>query len=312
MSCQVRENRGGLKNFMGVNATYGAIGHACVTNKILLEKYMDYDVGEYCKDDWVAAQQLIIRGCDPLPRRRCRARGPKEYTKPLPASEALWAVPGDQNIRWDNYYCKNFTCLADYKHRKKFFKCSPCFDLKGHERQRWVVPNSTDAEFLITEVLAIKPGEIRIGIDYSMGTGTFAARMKEHNVTIASTTLNLGAPFSETIALRGLLPLYLSINQRLPFFDNTLDLIHTTLFFDAWVDHQLLDFILFDFDRVLRPGGLLWLDRFFASRDDLQEYLFYFRKLRYKRHMWITSPKTDKNANEIYFSAVWEKPHGSI
>jgi len=308
LALQVRGARGGLKNFMGVNATYGAIGHACVTNKALLEKYMDYDIGELCRDDWVIGQQLIIRGCEPLPRRRCRARGPALYKQPLPARDSLWAIPADENIRWENYFCQNFSCLADYEHRKKFFKCSPCFDLKTLEKQRWMVPNSTDAEYLISEVLALKPDEIRIGLDYSMGTGTFAARMKEHDVTIVSTTLNLGAPFSETIALRGLIPLYISINQRLPFFDNTLDIVHTTLFLDAWVDHQLLDFILFDFDRVLRPGGLLWLDRFFCEREELAEYLFYFKPLRYKVHMWVTSPKTDKLRNEVYFSAVWEKP----
>lgn len=309
---QVRHNRSGKKNFMGTNFTSGAIGHACVRNKALLEKYMDYDVGEYCRDDWVTAQQLIIRGCEPLPRRRCRARGPKHYTKPLPANVSLWALPNDKNVRWDNYFCQNFSCLADYTKRKKFFKCSPCFDLAVHEKMRWVVVNSSDTEFLITDVLAIKPLEIRIGLDYSMGTGTFAARMKEHGVTIASTTLNLGAPFSETIALRGLIPLYVSINQRLPFFDNTLDLVHTTLFLDGWIDHQLLDFILFDFDRVLRPGGLFWLDRFFCSKDDLAEYLFYFKRLRYKVHMWRTLPKNDQGANQVYFSAVWEKPHSSF
>jgi hypothetical protein len=309
---QVSENRGGFKNFMGVNASSGAIGHACVRNKRLLEKYMDYDVGEVCRDDWVVAQQLMLRGCEPLPRRRCRARGPKRYTKPRPANESLWAVPADENIRWANYYCRNFSCLADWQHRKKFFKCSPCFDLRTLERQRWVVPNTTDAEFLIADVLALKPGEVRIGLDYSMGTGTFAARMKEHDVTVVSTTLNLGAPFSEVIALRGLLPLYISINQRLPFFDNTLDLVHTTLFLDAWIDHQLLDFILFDFDRVLRPGGLLWLDRFFCHREELAEYLFYFKRLRYKAHMWTTVPKSDRARDEVYLSAVWEKPHSRL
>lgn len=307
---KVMENRGGLRNFMGVNSTYGAIGHACVTNKPLLEKYMDYKVGGDCRDDWLIAQQLIIRGCEPLPRRRCRARGPQMLRARRPTNVSLWTIPADDDFRWDSYYCKNFTCLADYKHRKKFFKCNPCFDLLGHEKQRWVVPNTTDAEFLIEDVLTIKPGELRIGLDYSMGTGTFAARMKEHDITIITATLNLGAPFSETIAHRGLVPLYISINQRLPFFDNTLDIVHTTLLLDGWIDHQLLDFVLFDFDRVLRPGGLLWIDRFFSVEEDISQYVLYFKRLRYKVHRWTTVPKTDRpERNEVYFSAVWEKPH---
>lgn len=51
-----------------------------------------------------------------------------------------------------------------------------------------------DADFLISEVLGLKPGEIRIGLDFSVGTGTFAARMREFNVTIVSASINLGAP----------------------------------------------------------------------------------------------------------------------
>lgn len=76
------------------------------------------------------------------------------------------------------------------------------------------------AEFPTIEVLGLKPQEIRIGLDFSVGTGKFAARMNEFNVTIVSATINLGAPFNEMIALRGFFPLYLTINQRLSFFDS--------------------------------------------------------------------------------------------
>jgi hypothetical protein len=107
------------------------------------------------------------------------------------------------------------------------------------------------------------------------------------------------------IALRGLVPLYITINQRLPFFDNTLDLIHTGGLLDAWIDLQLLDFIVFDWDRVLRPGGFLWLDKFFCTRRDLDDYLYMFLQLRYKKHKWVVSPKSN---TEVYFSALLEKP----
>ncbi|THG03362.1 hypothetical protein TEA_010347 [Camellia sinensis var. sinensis] len=51
-------------------------------------------------------------------------------------------------------------------------------------------PMSLSAEFTIGEVLSLKPGEIRVGLDFSPTTGTFAAIMREKNVTIASATLN--------------------------------------------------------------------------------------------------------------------------
>ncbi|CAL5324941.1 unnamed protein product [Camellia sinensis] len=116
---------------------------------------------------------------------------------------------------------------------------------------------SLSAEFTIGEVLSLKPVEIRVGLDFSPTTGTFAAIMGEKNVTIASATLNLGAPFNEVIALslRGLLPLYVSVDSRLPFFDNTLDIVHSTLFLDGWIGIELLQFVLFDWDGVVRPKG---------------------------------------------------------
>ncbi|KAF2307245.1 hypothetical protein GH714_025726 [Hevea brasiliensis] len=203
---------------------------------------------------------------------------------------------------------KNFQCLSSKNHKRGYSKCTGCFEMEK-ERLKWVTNSSLPMDFLITDVLAIKPGEIRIGLDFGVGTGTFAARMRESNVTIISTALNLGAPFSEMIALRGLIPLYVTLNQRLPFFDNTMDLIHTNGFMDGWIDLMLMDFILFDWDRILRPGGLLWIDRFFCNRKDLDDYMYMFLQFRYKKHKWAISPKSK---DEVYLSAVLEKPPRAI
>ncbi|EYU32180.1 hypothetical protein ABFS82_02G168600 [Erythranthe guttata] len=314
---KTKPNRLQKPNFMGTNGTSTSIGQACFSMRKLLEDYMDYDVGDICEDDWKLAQQLMVNGCDPLPRRRCFARAPQFYTKPLPVNESMWGPLNDKNVRWSQYRCKNFTCLVSNAttSKKGFSKCTDCFDLAGHEYPRWVEPvyqdpnSNTTSDFTITEVLDLKPGEIRIGLDFSVGTGTFAARMKEKNVTIVSVAINLGAPFSEVIALRGLIPIYLTINQRLPFFDNTLDLIHTTRFLDGWIDFVTLDFVLYDWDRVLRPGGILWVDSFFCLKEDLSDYLDVFKMLRYRKHMWVVVPKWDKSDDrEVFFSAVLEKP----
>ncbi|XP_057454699.1 probable methyltransferase At1g29790 [Lotus japonicus] len=310
---RIKPNRLGKQNFMGANATFTSIGHACFAMKEELEEYMEYDVGEFCNDDWKLAQKLMVHGCDPLPRRRCFSRGPKFYSQPFPIEDSMWKLPDDRNVRWGNYRCKSFACLASNNNTNKgFFKCSDCFNLTHHEMPRWVrlegEYSNESADFLINDVIGIKQGEIRIGLDFSVGTGTFAARMRDFNVTIVSATINFGAPFSEMIALRGLVPLYLTINQRLPFFDSTLDLIHTTRFLDGWIDLVLLDFVLYDWDRVLRPGGLLWIDSFFCLKEDLYDYLQAFEMLRYKKHKWVVAPKLDKDDKEVFFSAVLEKP----
>lgn len=150
--------------------------------------------------------------------------------------------------------------------------CRECFDW-GMEKGRWNwLPNHLPT---LKDVLALKPpgtqplrsplthacvpsandpshtvpaGEIRIGLDIGGGSGSFAARMLEHNVTMVTTGLNSGAPFLETVALRGLPALHLSIKSRLPLLDATIDFIHT----QHCVQFLSLDefeYMLFDWDR---------------------------------------------------------------
>ncbi|KAJ1256128.1 hypothetical protein BS78_K081300 [Paspalum vaginatum] len=303
-------NRDGLPSVYGTNRTYGTIGHACVLMRKELDEYMNYDVGAHCPDDWDLGQRLMLGGCDPLPRRRCLAPASKLFNRPLPINESLWTLPDDGNVRWSRYHCRGYKCLSSRNQRRGFERCVGCFDM-DREKQRWEAAASNNgtasslADFRIDDVLAVKPGEVRIGLDVSVGTGTFAARMRERNVTIVSAALNLGAPFAETIALRGLVPLYATMSQRLPLFDNTMDLVHTAGFFQGWVDLQLLDFVLFDWDRVLRPGGLLWVDKFACARKDLDDYMYMFLQFRYKKHRWVVS---FKSKDEVYLSALLEKP----
>jgi SAM-dependent methyltransferase len=135
--------------------------------------------------------------------------------------------------------------------------------------------------------------------------------MLEHNVTVVTTSLNLNAPFNSFIALRGLVPLHLTLAHRLPFFDNTLDLVHSMHVLSNWIPTTSLEFILFDIDRVLRPGGLFWLDHFFCIEHQLADtYIPLFRKLRYKKLRWAIGPKLDRgpDLHEVYLSALLEKP----
>ncbi|KAK1277468.1 hypothetical protein QJS04_geneDACA017184 [Acorus gramineus] len=276
---------------------------------------MSYPINGSCPDDELLAQKLLLKGCEPLPRRRCRPASPPSPPPPLPTPTCHWSIPNDTSVVWTAYTCKNFSCLIRRKHQKGFDDCKDCFDLSGRERARWVSsaraapPNALD--FTIDEVLALKPpGEVRVGLDIGGGSGTFAVRMAERGVTVVATSMNLNGPFNAFMAARGVVPLYVSVSQRLPFFDNTLDLVHSMHVLSNWVPAQVLHFALFDVYRVLRPGGLFWLDHFFFVEDQMGGYVEMIESVGFVKVRWVVGRKLDRGVElrEMYISAVLEKP----
>jgi SAM-dependent methyltransferase len=266
---------------------------------------------------------------------------PDAFQEPAPRPGSLWSTPPDGSVVWTPYTCKSFACLNERKHKGVFEDCIDCFDLRGRESARWTLRSSRpdDLDYSVAEVLELKRernrkrngnngdsingdgingdgnsnggGSIRIGLDLGGGTASFAARMLEHNVTIVTTSLDLNGPFNSFIALRGLVPLHLSLAHRLPFFDNTLDLVHSMHVLSNWIPAASLEFLLFDIDRVLRPGGLFWLDRFFCFEHQLNRtFLPLFLNLGYKKLRWGVGPKLDRGpeVHEVYLSALLEKP----
>ncbi|KAJ1271175.1 hypothetical protein BS78_06G108800 [Paspalum vaginatum] len=273
---------------------------------------MAYDVGGECPDDDALALQLALKGCEPLPRRRCRPRSPAGYVEPAPLPRSLWSVPADTTVRWAPYTCKNYTCLVQRaRTRGGPYFCKDCFDLEGKERRRWQTDNGGPG-FSVDSVLRSRaPGTVRIGLDIGGGTGTFAARMRERNVTVVTTTLDLDAPFNRFVASRGLVPLQITLMQRLPFADGVLDIVHSMNVLSNWVPDAVLESALFDIYRVLRPGGVFWLDHFFCLGPQLNAtYVPIFDRVGFRRLRWKAGRKLDLGAerNEWYVSALLEKP----
>lgn len=290
----------------GITEMVASVGHSCEKSVDFLSRFMSYKVNGLCPDDWSLGQKLILQGCEPLPRRRCFAKTvPKVGLQPFPM--ALWKNVSEKAFSWSGLGCKTFACLNSKKLNRD---CTGCFDVvNGYEKQRYVKARSKN-DFLIDDVLAMGNGGIRIGFDIGGGSGTFGARMAERNVTIVTATLNVDAPFNEFIASRGLFPLYLSLDNRFPFYDNVFDLVHTTNGLDIGGKPEKLEFLMFDIDRVLRAGGLFWLDNFFCSTDDKKRDLTRLIELfGYKKLKWIVGEKVNgPGKSEIYLSAVLQKP----
>ncbi|KAI6678939.1 hypothetical protein NL676_039735 [Syzygium grande] len=296
---------------MGSDMVHPPVGVACLRFKEELAQYMSYDVGGECPVDDVFAQRLLLKGCEPLPRRRCHPKSPANYVEPTPFPQSLWTPPHDSSIVWDAYTCKSYKCLVDRNKQPGYFDCKDCFDLAGREKHRWMYDNGI-LDYGIDQVLATRPrGTVRIGLDIGGGSGTFAARMRERNVTIVTTTMNLDGPFNSFIASRGLISMHMSVSQRLPFFENTLDIVHSMHVLSNWIPDTMLEFTLYDIYRVLRPGGLFWLDHFFCEGPQLNgTYMPMIGRVGFKRLRWNAGRKVDRGPqkNEWYFSALLEKP----
>ncbi|KAK8510019.1 hypothetical protein V6N13_118555 [Hibiscus sabdariffa] len=255
-------------------------------------------------NDWSLAQKLILKGCEPLPRRRCFAKTvPKVGLTSLPVS--LWKPVSEKILTWSGLGCKNFNCLNNKKSSKD---CVSCFDLvNGYETQKYIKSRSKN-DFLIDDVLAMGSGGIRIGFDIGGGSGTFAARMAEKNVTVITNTLNVDAPYGEFIAARGLFPLFLSLDHRFPFYDNVFDLVHATSGLDDGGKPQKLEFLMFDIDRILRAGGLFWLDNFPCADDEKKRTLTrLIERFGYKKLKWVIGDG-GSGKPQVYLSAVLQKP----
>lgn len=294
----------------GITEMVPSVGHSCEKNSDLLSQFMSYKVSGTCPDDWSVAQKLILKGCEPLPRRRCFSKTVSKLGFfPLPIS--LWKPLGNNTFNWNGLNCKSFDCL---KGKKLSRDCVNCFDLVsgGNENQKFVKAKSKN-DFLVDDVLALGNGGIRIGFDIGGGSGSFAARMFDRNVTVITNTLNVDAPFSEFIAARGLFPLYLSLDHRFPFYDNVFDLIHASSSLDVGGGKaERLEFLMFDIDRVLRAGGLLWLDNFFCVSEEKKQTLTrLIERFGYKKLKWVVGEKVDivgSGKPEVVLSAVLQKP----
>ncbi|XP_061350883.1 probable methyltransferase At1g29790 isoform X2 [Gastrolobium bilobum] len=254
----------------GITEMVASVGHSCEKSADLLSQYMNYKVYGPCQDDWIVAQKLILRGCEPLPRRRCFAKSiSKVGLNPFPTS--LWKPVANKTVNWSGLSCKNFECLNG------------------------------------------KNGGIRIGLDVGGGSGgSFAAIMADRNVTVISNTLNIDAPFSEFIAARGLFPLFLSLDHRFPFYDNVFDLVHAASALDVGGKPEKLEFLMFDIDRILRAGGLFWLDNFYCADEEKKKALTrLIERFGYKKLKWVVGEKTnslESGKSEVVLSAVLQKP----
>ncbi|KAF4385998.1 hypothetical protein G4B88_031133 [Cannabis sativa] len=281
------------------------IASSCHNNPELLFTYMNYTPFTLCplgSDDVVEA--LILRGCHPLPRRRCFSKTPQKPSSSSLPHNPFPAKLLDEVVMWKKYSsCKSFDCLS---------KLNPNMGFDMNNEVSNFLSYKSELDLPVPQLLQIAKAAnsvIRLGLDIGGGTGTFAARMKLHNITVLTTTLNVVAPYTEAVALRGLVPLHVPLQQRFPIFDGVVDIVRCGRAINRWIPSATLEFLLFDVDRVLRSGGYLWLDHFFSKSVDLDKvFAPLIGKLGYRKVKWATASKTDssglKNGEEDFIKRI--------
>ncbi|CAI5998090.1 unnamed protein product [Closterium sp. NIES-65] len=313
-------------------------GYSCSATERELQRYMDFETRGMCPDDWLFVQDLIFRKqCHSLPKRPCLARTAHKIVEPLSRPASLFAQSAlqDSSVRWNNHAFSSFASLNALSPSALATATAGtgdacgrqpggggCWNMSAEER-RWMVkpPKNTAAGGALTvkEVIAIKKGALRIGLDFNGGSGSFAAHMARHNVTMMTSAMNLeanvgrkkGLPFLETIALRGLVPIWLPYKVRLPFYDNTLDILHATNAIKFMPSPAEFEEVLFEWDRVLRVGGVMWFEEFTASAAEMPSYLSVLDLLKYRHLHWsLTPPKAmiGKPAGTVILHCLLEKP----
>ncbi|CAI5463833.1 unnamed protein product [Closterium sp. Yama58-4] len=240
-----------------------------------LSRFMNYTEKEVCPDDWFFVQELIFdRGCHCLPRRRCFAANFTGFQDPMPFPNALWNESALMDTNGDYFHGRSFP--SDQQHSPHRI---------GHWRR-------------LGQFCCPDAGIQLHGADHRKNW----ANPKEKNSTEPT-----GVPYMEAVAARGLVPLYLPFSARLPFYDNTIDVIHTGTSIND-VDFEEFEEMFYDWDRVLRPGGVIWFDLFYSQVRKMPLYMEIVDMFKYDQLHRAVTPSLGAAGLYVHMSFVLQKP----
>ena len=178
----------------------------------------------------------------------CAILPPKNYQ--WPSKQIKYPSPaGESAIFWSNLGLKAFNEVSIFN--QPYPKNIYHFDAPLYDRQQ---------EGSVTLAAQYIPfgQKIRTMLDIGAGGGSLAVSLnKRYDVTVIS-TIRPEFPYCEYITERGGLCILLDSTRPMPFAKFSFDVIH-----HAWIYHSLPPAqwrtILLEQNRMLRPGGYLWI-----------------------------------------------------
>ncbi|KAF9611007.1 hypothetical protein IFM89_026313 [Coptis chinensis] len=105
-------------------------------------------------------------------------------------------------------------------------------------------------------------------------------------------------------------PMFFSLDQRFPFYDNVFDLVHAVDSLGEGGRQEKMEFLMFDIDWVLRVGGLFWLDNFHCVDEEKKMTLTrVIERFGYKKLKWVVGENiVSSGKSQVYLSAILQKP----
>lgn len=295
----------------------------------LLAQYNAYTPGEPCPPDRHVVEALFHNRACPTPApRRCRSRAAPAHYVGLHRGEELTAERLDGNIDWPQFeHLHSFGAAqeaATTGRVRSVFEpgdgkpwAAPEFDLRaGLETKKRFL------ERLSSHVPALRSGGVRTALDVGGGSGRFCSAIRAlFSVTCVVVTrdnqLNVSKhsrhyfdlPLSEIATEDGLISLQWSGASRLPMPDGSFDLIHSAYAIENFSDDvELIEGVLFDWDRMLRPGGhaVLTGAHQFRTRFDFRSLLE--RTAGTLRWRPMCKPRCAVDPNPSSLTLIYQKP----
>jgi len=212
---------------------------------------------QYFQLEWFGSH-VVSHGANAANARRfvpkflsCVHLPPEDYTWPdkYPALPYNGGREGAGAVHWPNLRVSSREELVEFNRgtpKNLFHFDAHVYDQDGLEEM------SLAARYI---PLAQK---VRLALDLGAGGGSFGVLLKrKYDITTVASAF-ADWPYCEYMTERGELCLLVDVMEAMPFAQRSFDLIHVSWVYHGQTPMELWDFV-HEVDRVLRPGGYLYL-----------------------------------------------------